>query len=246
MTEILRDWRLEIDADMVLRGQGADPAAIRARQPRLVEMAERALNEGLALIEPAAACRELPVVSLRHGQLTLAGGAQLTGALIAQHLAPAEQVALIVCTIGQALERRIAETMRDEPAFALALDGFGSATAEALGVAACTRVEQQAARDGWHTSLPLSPGMVGWPVDVGQWQIFSLVDAASVGVTLTDSAQMVPRKSISIVMGIGRTPFSEGRVCDFCALRETCRYQDHYAPVSWGAFRHGDAGTTVH
>ena len=231
MTEILRDWRLDIDADMVLRGQGADPAAIRARQPRLVEMAERALNEGLSLIEPAVACRELPVVRLRHEALTLAGGAQLTGALIAQHLASAGRVALIVCTIGQALERRIAQTMRDEPAYALALDGFGSAAVEALGVAACALVEQQAGRDGWHTSLPLSPGMVGWPVDVGQWQIFSLVDTASIGVTLTEGAQMLPRKSISIVMGIGRTPFSEGRVCDFCALRETCRYQDHYAPA---------------
>jgi hypothetical protein len=235
VTEILRDWRLDVDVDIVLRGQGADPAAIRARQPRMVQMAERALSEGLALIEPVVVSRELPVVSLRHEQLTLAGGAQLTGALIAQHLAAAERVALIVCTIGEALERRVAHTMRDEPAYALALDGFGSAAAEALGVAACTRVEQQAARGGWRTSLPLSPGMVGWPVDVGQWQIFSLVDAASIGVTLNESAQMLPRKSLSIALGIGRTPFSAGRVCDFCALRETCRYQDHYAPVSGAA-----------
>jgi hypothetical protein len=153
----------------------------------------------------------------------------LTGSLLAQHMAPAQQVALMVCTIGQALERRIAALMRSEPSYGLALDGFGSVTVEALGVAACARFEEQAAREGLHTGIPLSPGMIGWPVDEGQLQIFSLLDTERIGVRLTESAQMIPRKSTSMVLGIGRQPFSEGRACDFCALRETCRYQDHYA-----------------
>ena len=227
--QIDRNWNLSIDADMVLRGQGADPAGIRQRRPALVDTAERAVAEGLALIDPAVIYRQLPVESLQHEWLTLAGGARLTGPLLAQHMAPAQQALLMVCTIGQALEQRISALMRSDPVHGLALDGFGSVAVEALGVAACTRFEEQAARAGLHTSVPLSPGMIGWPVDEGQPQIFSLLDAGQIGVTLTESAQMIPRKSISMVLGIGRRPFSEGRACDFCALRETCRYQDHYA-----------------
>jgi len=226
---VARNWDLKIDADMVLRGQGADPAAIRQRQPRLVEIAERASTEGSRLIAPAVVYRRLLVESLRHERLTLAGGALLAGPLLAQHMAPAQQMILMICTIGGALEQRVALGMDRDPAYALALDGFGSAAAEALGVAACTRFEEQAAREGMHTSVPLSPGMIGWPVEVGQLQIFSLLDAEAISVTLTDSAMIVPRKSTSIVLGLSRTPFSEGRTCDFCALRETCRYQDHYA-----------------
>ena len=52
---ILREWDLQIDVDGVLRGQGADPAIIRSRSPRLVACAEQALEEGLQYLQPAVA-----------------------------------------------------------------------------------------------------------------------------------------------------------------------------------------------
>jgi cobalamin-dependent methionine synthase I len=147
--------------------------------------------------------------------------------LIAQHLSPAHYLALIVCTVGAAIDDRIAALMPRDPAYALALDGYGSAAAEALGTEICARLEQDAARSGHCASVPISPGMVGWPVEVGQPQIFSNLDADAIGVTLNDSAQMIPRKSISLVLGFAPTPFEAGTPCDFCALRHTCRYQHH-------------------
>jgi hypothetical protein len=228
---IARDWRLNVDVDLILRGQGADPAVVRQRKPRLVAIAERALAEGQALIEPAVIYDSRPVESLRHERLTLADGTRLSGPLLAQHLAPAQRVALIVCTIGDTLDQRVSMLMRTDPSLGLALDGFGSMAVEALGVAICARLEADARSAGLHTSVPLSPGMIGWPVEVGQPQIFSALDAELIGVTLNDSAQMIPRKSTSMILGISASPFNEGRTCDFCAMRATCRYQDHYAPV---------------
>jgi hypothetical protein len=224
---VLRDFQLNIDADLVLRGQGADPAIIRARKPRLVEMAERAVQEGAALIEPAVVYRFAPIETVKHERLILADGAPLTGALIAQHLAPARYVAMIVCTVGAAIGDRLAALMPRDPAYALALDGYGSAAAEALATEVCARLEQDAARSGHCTSVPINPGMIGWPVEVGQPQIFSNLDAAVIGVILNDSAQMIPRKSVSLVLGFAPTPFAAGTPCDFCALRNTCRYQHH-------------------
>jgi hypothetical protein len=224
---ILRDIQLAIDADMVLRGQGAAPAVMRARKPRLVEIAERAVREGSTLIEPGVVYRFLQIDTMRHDRLTFTDGAPLTGSLIAQHLAPARYIAVIVCTIGSAIDDRIAALMLHDPAYALALDGFGSAAAEALGTELCARLERDAARTGHCTSVPINPGMIGWPVDVGQPQIFNNLDAAAIGVTLNDSAQMVPRKSVSLVLGFAPTPFEAGSPCDFCALRNTCRYQHH-------------------
>jgi hypothetical protein len=77
-------------------------------------------------------------------------------------------------------------------------------------------------------TIPLSPGMIGWPVSVGQSQIFSLMDARDVGVTLSSSTMMIPRKSLSMVLGFGAEINQRGRTCDYCHMRETCRYQDHY------------------
>lgn len=224
---VIRDFQLNIDADMVLRGQGADPVVIRARKPRLVELAEQAVQEGAVLIEPAVVYRFAPIETMKHERLILADGVPLTGALIAQHLSPARYVALIVCTVGAAIDVRISALMPRDPAYALALDGYGSAAAEALGVELCARMEQDAVRSGHCTSVPISPGMVGWPVEVGQPQIFSNLDAEAIGVTLNDSAQMIPRKSTSLVLGFAPTPFEAGTPCDFCALRNTCRYQHH-------------------
>ena len=222
---VLHDIQLMIDADMVLRGQGADPAAIHARQPRLVELAERAVHEGAVLIEPAVVYRFAPIEAMKHERLILAEGVPLTGSLIAQQLAPARYLALIVCTIGAAIDDRIAALMSRDPAYALALDGYGSAAVEALGTEVCARMERDAARSGHCTSVPINPGMIGWPVEVGQPQIFSNLDAEAIGVTLNDSALMIPRKSISLVLGFAPTPFDAGTPCDFCALRNSCRYQ---------------------
>ena len=43
---------LIFDIDDVLRAQGADASSVRARAPRLLQMAERALEEGLDLLQP--------------------------------------------------------------------------------------------------------------------------------------------------------------------------------------------------
>jgi hypothetical protein len=225
----LTNWHLDITADMVLRGQGADPAVIRRRSPRLGKIAEQGLDEGLRLIQPAVVYRILSVELLRHESLLFVGGAKWTSALLSQHLAQAEQVVAIVCTLGEAIERQISVSMPEDPSLALALDGFGSAALDVLGAEICSKLEAEARASGLHTSIPISPGMIGWPVDVGQRQIFTALDAEQIGVTLNDSFLMIPRKSISMVLGIGSIPFTAGRPCDFCGLRETCRYQNREA-----------------
>jgi hypothetical protein len=223
---ILRDWNLEIDADMVLRGQGANPHIVRARSPALVALAEQALVAGLPLLQPAVVYRQLPVESRRHERLTLAGGATLTGPLIAQHLGAAERVVIALCTIGEALEQRVSALFARDPTSALALDGLGSAAVEALATAACHHFESLAAAEGLQTSLPLNPGLTGWPLADGQRQIFALLDGRQIGVTLTASSLMLPRKSTSFVLGFGHSLVSAGQPCDYCHLRETCRYQE--------------------
>jgi len=228
---VLTDWALELDVDQILRAQGADPGTIRARRPALVGLAERALEAGQPMLQPKVAHARFTATGLRHERLTLDGGA-LEGPLIRQHLGAAEQVIIMVCTIGEAVDAEISRQMEDDPAFALALDGVGSAAAEALAGQACHRFEQEAIDRNWRASLPLSPGMVGWPVEEGQAQIFALVDAGEAGVRLTEGGMMVPRKSLSLVLGLGSRLEAAGSACAFCTLHETCRYQDHYPPAA--------------
>ena len=226
--QTLRDWDLMLDVDQVLIGQGADPKAVHERSPHLVEIAQRALVEGQSLLEPLVIYRRLAVQGLKHERLELDGGTTLIGRLIAQHLALAEQVVVILCTIGDGLENRISEVMTTDPPYGLALDGFGSAAVEALAADACNYFGEQTAAKGMERTIPFSPGMVGWSVEEGQKQIFDIFSDHEIDIKLTSSGMMVPRKSISMVLGLGADLANTGRACDFCNMRETCCYQDHY------------------
>jgi hypothetical protein len=194
-----------------------------------VEAAERAVEEGLPLVAPAVSYEWVPVIGLRHERLLLEGGGRLSGALVAQHVGAAQEVVAVVCTIGSALEEAVASALRSDPAYALALDSLGSVAVEALAAAACLRFGAEAAGRGLQAGMPVSPGLVGWPVEVGQPQLFWLVDGAAAGVTLTTGVQMVPRKSTSLAIGFGHDMVQEGRPCDYCAVRASCSYQEQYA-----------------
>ncbi len=70
--------------------------------------------------------------------------------------------------------------------------------------------------------------MIGWGVEEGQPLIFDLMDPAQIGVELTPYNLMIPRKPLSMIIGISPGIASGERICDYCSMRETCRYQNHY------------------
>jgi hypothetical protein len=225
----LTEIEVDVDVDKVLRGMGGDPDRLRARRPQLVEIAEWAIEEGNLLISPAVSYSQFRVETLSHERLSLKDKRYLTGPLITEHLAPAREVIPILCTLGPHLEEVISRLILEDAVRGLALDGFGNAAIEVLANHVCFLMDQKAQESGCTTTIPLSPGMLGWPVEVGQRQIFSLVDGASIGISLEESLMMRPRKSLSMVVGIGESLLVKGRTCDYCSLKDTCRYQDHYA-----------------
>jgi hypothetical protein len=159
----------------------------------------------------------------------LTGNVELRGSLLQEHLAAAKRVVVALCTIGERLENEVSNAMATDPPYGLALDGYGSAAVEVLANAACKHFEQESEIEGLQTTIPLSPGMVGWPLEDGQAQIFSILDASSIGVSLAPSSIMRPKKTLSFVVGEGHDLATGETACAYCNMRDTCRYQDHYA-----------------
>ncbi len=225
----MKNWQiadLDINVDSVLRGQGADPDIIRSRSPRLIDTAEKAIEKSLQLIEPKILVEELEVLSYQHEILELEKGKKLTGPLVTGHLVGARSVIGAVCTVGSKIDQYASEVMEEDIVLGLAIDGVGSAAVEALANAVCRQIELDAAEKNYQTTIPLSPGMIGWDVEVGQPLIFDIMDPAKIGVQLTPYYLMVPRKSLSMLIGVGPGINSGERICDYCAMRETCRYQE--------------------
>jgi hypothetical protein len=124
--ELQLNLDLVYDVDAVLRGQGADPAVLRARRPSLVEIAERARQESLSLLAPRVVYLEYAVTGMQHEQLLLEEGRKITSKLLANRLATASRVVVILATIGQELEERVSQIWNADMVYALALDGAGS------------------------------------------------------------------------------------------------------------------------
>jgi hypothetical protein len=218
------DWNLPLTADDILRGQGADPQVVRKRKPALVAASERALSEGLSLLHPVAFTGEVRVLAHRHERILVEGGAKLTGSLVTRHLTGAERLVAAVCTIGAELEEAISHSLATDPLHALALDGLGNAAVEVLAQQLCGRIGDLVGAEGLQASTPLSPGSPEWPVETGQPQIFALLDPAKAGIRLTSGGMMLPKKSVSFVIGLG-ADMSQADLCDVCSLKESCRYR---------------------
>ena len=68
--------------------------------------------------------------------------------------------------------------------------------------------------------------MPGFPMSE-QWNLVELAKAHEIGVILTPSGILVPRKSTSMVIGVGpkMTRWTQAEVCARCSLRKTCPYK---------------------
>ena len=213
------------DVDAILRAQGADPARVRARSPRLVAVAERAWREGAPLLAPAVTARRLRVERRTHGAIRFDGGERLSAPLVADVCAAATEIAVIVVTIGAALEDASAAVMPHDPAFALALDGLGTAAVEALANEEKARLAGEMSALGSAAGAALSPGMEGWPLDAGQREIFALLRDRALAVRLLESGMMHPRKSLSFIVGLGPAMDASASHCDYCSSRDRCRHR---------------------
>ena len=225
---IKSDWNLEISVDDVLRSQGADPGIIRERSPRLVAVAEEALVEGRSLIEPKVLTKVVDIQDVRHRWVVVEGDRRLSGPLAVETLGRADSVALMVCTVGSRLAEAAVEVFQTRRTLGFALDAVASAFVFALSAAACNDVELTAASSGLRTSVPISPGLVGWPVDPGQREVLSIADPREIGVSFTPTLEMIPLKTVTVAIGIGANVASGGSVCDFCGLRDTCKIRIHH------------------
>jgi len=213
-----------LDVASALAGQGLHRDARPGE--RVLAAARRAVEAGRDLVEGRFVRAAAPMA--HHGAAGVeVPHAVLAGEAIGSALEGAGTIVTVVCTIGPRLERRVSALLESDPLLALALDGLGSAACERLAGILCGEIEQHAADHGMRVTGPLAPGMIGWPLLEAQRQVFSLVDAARLGVVLTPSGQMIPRKSLSFVVGIGARVHRRA-TCPACGARDRCRFRPNH------------------
>ncbi len=109
----------------------------------------------------------------------------------------AEKVAICICTIGPELEQEVKELMeKNEMTRGLILDALGSEAAEEVAIQSDRILAENAREMNLWPSKRFSPGYGKWDIKEQRF-IFRMLPAADIGVRLTESCMMVPRKSVS-------------------------------------------------
>ncbi len=145
---------------------------------------------------------------------------------VESYLKGQDKIALALCTIGNELENKVSElNQKGELARAVVLDAIGSVAAENTADFINLQICEWCQKRGWGTSQRFSPGYGNWSLE-GQKFIFSLLPAERIKVRLNQSCMMIPIKSVSFAVKIGKEfeSLSKKRICEICNLKN-CPYR---------------------
>lgn len=111
--------------------------------------------------------------------------------------------AVFIVTIGDAIEQEASRLMKQGHGIeGYILDAIGSCAAESAADSLQAEIGKVARNRNQAITLRYSPGYCGWDI-VEQKILFQAIDASRIGVSLTDSCLMLPRKSVSAIIGMG-------------------------------------------
>lgn len=216
---------LDLDPALALSGQGVS-AGVPVGE-RVLDAARRAVEEARDLFQPRFISIALPILERTGDCVRLSRGC-LRGEGAIVRLEGAASIVAVVCTLGGGADRRVSALLDADPLLAFALDGLGSAACDRLAMDVCAEIDEAATAAGNGVTERLSPGMIGWPLREAQDQLFGLVAPEPIGVELMPSGQMIPRKSLSFVVGVGVHARAQER-CTACDVQHRCRFRLNHA-----------------
>ena len=142
------------------------------------------------------------------------------GKIILRQLRGSEAYALFVCTSGSEYEnfqQRLKE--QGDMVRVFIADALGSVIAEKCTDQMEATLQENIDKLGWHHTNRFSPGYCGWHVSQQQL-LFPLFEGHTCGVQLTDSSLMVPIKSVSGIIGIGKKVRKLDYTCGLCDFQQ--------------------------
>ena len=138
------------------------------------------------------------------------------GRIILHQLKGSEAYALFIATAGIEYESYLQRLKNEGDMVRVYIaDALGSVIAEKTADMLETCLQESINKLGWHHTNRFSPGYCGWHVSQQQ-QLFPLFQGHTCGVRLTDSSLMLPIKSVSGIIGLGKEVRRLDYTCGLC------------------------------
>ena len=170
---------------------------------RIASLIDEYVENAYYLIEPSYSCVIRDINLVQDSHVVIEGEIVFESKVIAPLLEQCEKAAVFLVTIGEHLEEMAYQLAEDGLIVqATVLDAIGSVAAEGVADYVQGKIKEIANNQGLVISQRFSPGYCDWDISQ-QRTVFWAVSGDSMGIHLTDGCLMIPRKSISGVIGIG-------------------------------------------
>ena len=138
-------------------------------------------------------------------------------------LAPCREAVLLAATLGAESEQLLLRMQAKDAAQALLLDAVLSAAIEAVLDAREEALRGELAAQGRYLTDRFSPGYGDMPLAQTREICEVLGAQRAIGLTVSAGGVMIPRKSVTAILGISDVPVARRPAgCEGCAARETC------------------------
>jgi len=158
--------------------------------------------------------------------IEIEGGVRFSTGKIAQYIKGSGSIIIFLVTIGDEIEKIAGKlTSGNEPLQGYLLDRIGSFAVESLAESIEKKIRKDYSKLKMSVSQRYSPGYCDWPIEE-QRILAKALDFSAIGVSLTESCMMRPKKSISAVVAIaGKGIFTKsGSTCGICEKKD-CSYR---------------------
>ena len=143
---------------------------------------------------------------------------ELPGNSIKKHLDGCRQIALLAVTLGAGVDRLIRTAQVRDMAEAVILDAGASIMIEQMADLLQREIMAE------FQTMRYSPGYGDFPLEMQKQLLKALDGPRKIGLTSNESHILIPRKSITAIVGIADHPVKGYlATCEECSIREGCR-----------------------
>jgi len=198
------DHMIDVDWQWVERELlDREKIGLRKDNGGIYDCAAACLKKAPLLSSPKICSSEKSIISAHTGIIEIDDGIKFHSRSLASYLKGADSLCIFLVTIGNALEDEASRLMSEGAALeGYLMDRIGSFAAESIAKNFEDKVRGDYTPRNKSVSMRFSPGYCDW-VTEEQSELDRAIDFSRAGVRLTKSFMMVPKKSISAVVGIG-------------------------------------------
>ena len=141
---------------------------------------------------------------------------KLVGKSITRHLADCEKVICMAVTVGEEIEREVTRKFGvGNYVESVLLDAAATAAVEQAADSLEKAVAPQFLKEGFKFKSRFSPGYGDWALE-NQKNFFDITGASEIGMSLSSALMLMPRKSVTAVIGLTKNKSAAVKSCAGC------------------------------